>query len=178
MKEKRSLWDRPTAIIGVTGGIVFGLAAFVYAFFPAISSYLWCFYVGYFMTVVTGQDPKNFGKYIVCFLCGYFWAWCFWYGQDLFVMLGVTNWPAARALGDFTVTLIMLYVHLHLLRNTVANTPPLMFAAVATIFGNHGYWEHLPRAGASIFCGMAMALLCGMVNTAWIGAKKTKGLQQ
>lgn len=153
---------------------MFGVAAIIYAAFPAISNYLWCFYVGYFMTVITGADPKNFLKYIVCFACGYFWAYCFWYGQDLFIALGVTSWPLARGLGDLLVTFVMLYIHLHLLKNTIANTPPLMFAAVATIFGNHGYWEHLPKAGISVFCGMLFCLLCTLVTNAWGNAKKPK----
>lgn len=59
MEKRKTLWDRPTAIIALTGGIVFGVAAVIYAMFPAISNYLWCFYVGYFMTVITGQNPKN-----------------------------------------------------------------------------------------------------------------------
>lgn len=169
--EKKNFWNRSQAIWALMGGLVFGIAAVVYAAFPAISGYLWCFYVGYFMTVITGSKPQNFIKYVVCFACGYFWAWAFWYGTDIVTALGVTNYPLARGISDCIITIVMLYIHCHLLGNTIANTPPLMFAAVATIFGNHGFWEHLPKAGASLFCGMASCLICTILATAWINLK-------
>ena len=156
--------SKPTLISSIAGGIVFGIAALVYASLPEISNYLWCFYVGYFMTVITGADKKNFAQYCICFLCGYFWAFFFWYGTDILLYFGMTSYPLARGVSDFMVTLIMLYMHCHILKHTPANCPPLMFAAVATIFGNHGFWEHLTKAGVSLYSGMILCLLCGIAT--------------
>ncbi len=173
MKPEK-FWDKYKGIGALTAGIVFGIAGIVYAAFPAISGYLWCFYVGYFMTIITGCNPKNLPKYIFSFACGYGWAWLYWTGTDIFMHLGITNYVLARGVSDCVVTILLLYVHLHLLGKTPVNTPPLIFAAVATIFGCHGFYEHVGFAAPSLFIGMGSALICGVLTTAWINARKRK----
>ena len=67
---KLRAFDRPAGISALTCGIAFGIAAVIYAVIPALSGFLWCFYFGYGLTVATGANPKNFKRYIACFLCG------------------------------------------------------------------------------------------------------------
>lgn len=169
---KLRAFDRPAGISALTCGIAFGIAAVIYAVIPALSGFLWCFYFGYGLTVATGANPKNFKRYIACFLCGALWAIPYWYGTDWIMSLGVQNLLLARFITEFVLNTALVYVHLHLLKMSWASIPPCVFAGITTVFGAKGWIGNVPYCQLSLFLGMSFCLLATIAADRWIAWKQ------
>lgn len=122
--------------------------------------YLWCVYVGFFLTMAFGAAPRDLPNYLCSLLAGYVWAAVYVYLPQLLgeAMSGM----AASVVSEFAVTALLLFVHLRFLGQTWLNKVPAVFAAVATVFASGGLTS-IPMAAPSAVIGILMAL-----GTGWI----------
>ncbi|MDO4554600.1 MAG: DUF1097 family protein [Lachnospiraceae bacterium] len=159
MKEK--LFSKNVGVSSLVNGIAFALAVLVYQLVPTISSYQWCLYCGFLLTVAMGADKKKYPNYVVSLIAGYVWAFFYWNLGTWIMMAGVPR-LAALMIGELVCTTGLLYTHLHILKNTLANFPPYMFCAVATIYSTGGT-QNIPKCAISVFAGITLCIVYNML---------------
>ena len=146
--------------IAVTRGLAFALVTAVYIYIDnTLSGYLWCVYVGFFLSMALGAKNGKMFNYI---LIGYGWAF-------LYVNLG--GWLSAVfpvsvklciVIAEFVLTASLLFIHLKFLSNTKFNVIPAVFAAIATIYASGGYTS-APYCALSVVIGIVMAFTTGRI---------------
>ena len=149
--------------IAVTRGLAFALVTAVYIYMDnTLSGYLWCVYVGFFLSMALGAKKGAMLNYILSALIGYGWAF-------LYVNLG--GWLLAVfpvpvklciVIAEFVLTASLLFIHLKFLVNTKFNTVPAVFAAIATIYASGGYTA-APYCALSVVIGIVMAFTTGII---------------
>ncbi len=128
-----------------------------------LGGYLWCVYVGFFLTMAFGAKGEDLPRYLCSFLAGYVWAAVYVYLPEL--LGGFIPGAAATVVSEFVVTAGLLFLHLRFLSGTWLGKIPAVFAAVATVFASGGL-QNAPPAALSGCIGILMA--CG---TGWIIAR-------
>ncbi len=149
------------ARIALVRGTAFALVTGVYlAIGGAATGYLWCVYVGFFLTMAFGANRKELPNYLCSFLCGYGWAALYLYLPGVLMLLlpGI----AAYMLAELVATGSLLFLHLRFLGRTPFNRVPAIFAAVATVYA-FGTLSAAVPAGISGCVGILMAIGTGKV---------------
>ena len=95
-----------------------------------LGGYLWCVYVGFFLTMAFGAKGEDLPRYLCSFLAGYVWAAVYVYLPEL--LGGLMPGAAATVVSEFVVTAGLLFLHLRFLSGTWLGKIPAVFAAVAT----------------------------------------------
>ena len=148
--------------IAIVRGLAFALATALYFCLP-IQEYLWCVYVGFFLTMALGTDYKRMPSYICSLIAGYGWA---------FLYLNAGGWLAdilplevkvCVVIVEFFLTAGLLFIHLTFFAGGLLGTVPAVFAAVATIFATGQGISAAPACGASVIVGILMAF-----GTTWV----------
>ena len=148
--------------IAVVRGLAFALVTALYFCLP-IQDYLWCVYVGFFLTMALGTDYKRMPSYICSLISGYAWA---------FLYLNVGGWLAlilplpiqtCVIIVEFILTAGLLFIHLTFFAGGLLGTVPAVFAAIATIFACGQGMAAAPAAGASVIIGILMGF-----GTTWV----------
>ena len=149
--------------IAVTRGLAFALVTAVYIYMDnTLSGYLWCVYVGFFLSMALGAKNGKMFNYILSALIGYGWAF-------LYVNLG--GWLSSLlplslrlciVIAEFVLTASLLFIHLKFLSNTKLNVIPAVFAAIATIYASGGY-SAAPYCALSVVIGIVMAFATGRI---------------
>ena len=160
---ENKLSDKAIRNIASTRGCAFALVTAVYIYMDnALSGYLWCVYVGFFLSMALGAKKGKMLNYILSALIGYGWAF-------LYVNLG--GWLSnlfpfplkiCIVIAEFVLTASLLFIHLKLLSNTKFNTIPAVFAAIATIYASGGYTA-APYCALSVVIGIVMAFTTGII---------------
>jgi len=163
MTEPKTMTARRAGRIALVRGAAFALITGLYiAAGQPLSGYLWCVYVGFFLSVALGAEGKKWIGYAFSHLAGYAWA---------FLYMNLAGWAAASLGGDgriwtviceLLLTGCLLFCHLYLLQRTVFRTVPPVFAAVALVFA-FGGMRSAPLCAVSVLIGMAMAFVTGVI---------------
>lgn len=145
-------------------GTAFALVTAAYLLIGGrLGGFLWCVYVGFFLTMAFGADGRELPRCLCSFLAGYVWAAAYVYLPEL--LSGLMPEAAATVASEFVVTAGLLFLHLRFLSRTWLGKVPAVFAAVATVFASGGL-QSVPPAAVSGCIGILMA--CG---TGWIIAR-------
>ena len=81
-----------------------------------LGGYLWCVYVGFFLTMAFGAKGEDLPRYLCSFLAGYVWAAVYVYLPEL--LGGFMPGAAATVVSEFVVTAGLLFLHLRFLSGT------------------------------------------------------------
>ena len=160
---RRISMRRDRAIVtAAVRGVAFAAVTFAFISIPMLSGFLWCVYIGFFLTMAFGAKRDEYKNYLCSLLIGYLWA--FLYVNAHMFLEGVLGIPskAAIVLAEFVLTFILLFIHIKLLGNTPFNKIPAVFAAVATIFASGGT-ENTVYCAVSAAIGITMATLTEMI---------------
>lgn len=148
--------------IAIVRGLSFALVTAIYFCLP-IQNYLWCVYIGFFLTMALGTDYKKMPAYICSLIAGYGWA---------FLYLNAGSWLAAIlpvplnvciVIVEFILTAGLLFTHLTFFSGGLLGTVPAVFAAVATVFATGQGIGAAPACGGSVIIGILMAF-----GTTWV----------
>lgn len=157
----KRLFDADVAKGSVVNGIAFALTVLVYQLCPPVTSFQWCVYGGFLLCVALGGNKKKYLNYLCSIIAGYIWAFFYWNLGGWFMAAGMPKIPALM-LGEFICTIGLLYVHLHLLKNTWANVVPYCFLAVASIYATGGT-QNTWKCGISVIAGMTLCIIYNIV---------------
>lgn len=72
-----------------------------------LGGYLWCVYVGFFLTMAFGAKGEDLPRYLCSFLAGYVWAAVYVYLPEL--LGGLMPGAAATVVSEFVVTAGLLF---------------------------------------------------------------------
>ena len=108
-----------------------------------LGGYLWCVYVGFFLTMAFGAKGEDLPRYLCSFLAGYVWAAVYVYLPEL--LGGLMPGAAATVVSEFVVTAGLLFLHLRFLSGTWLGKIPAVFAAVVTVFASGGLQKRPAR---------------------------------
>ena len=147
--------------IALVRGAAFAIVTAVYLLIGGeFGGYLWCVYVGFFLTMAFGAAPQDLPNYLCSLLAGYVWAAVYVYLPR--ALGGIMPGGAASVVSEFAVTALLLFIHLRFLGRTWFNKVPAVFAAVATVFASGGL-ASIPLAAPSAVIGILMALGTGKI---------------
>lgn len=90
-----------------------------------LGGYLWCVYVGFFLTMAFGAKGEDLPRYLCSFLAGYVWAAVYVYLPEL--LGGLMPGAAATVVSEFVVTAGLLFLHLRFLSGTWLGKIPAVF---------------------------------------------------
>lgn len=96
---------------------------------------LWCMFAGYCTTYLFGASMKNFPKVVASYAVGVGWAFAYWYFYVLILMLGISH-AATMFIDVLVITIIIMYVHLTVLKNTWVGKIALLFPPVFALFAS------------------------------------------
>jgi len=148
--------------IAIVRGLAFAFVTALYLCLP-IEQYLWCVYVGFFLTMALGTDYQKLPSYICSLIAGYGWA---------FLYLNAGSWLTAVVpvpvnvcivIVEFILTAGLLFIHLTFFAGGLLSTIPAIFAAIATIFATGQGIGAAPACGFSVIAGILMAF-----GTTWV----------
>ena len=148
--------------IAVVRGLAFALVTAVYFCLP-IQDYLWCVYVGFFLTMALGTDYKRMPSYICSLLSGYAWAFLYLNAGGWLAMLLPLDVKVCVVIAEFILTAGLLFIHLTFFAGGLLGTVPAIFAAVATIFASGIGMSAAPAASISVIIGILMGF-----GTTWV----------
>ena len=148
--------------IAIVRGLAFALVTALYFILP-IQEYLWCVYVGFFLTMALGTDYKRMPSYICSLLSGYGWAFLYLYAGSWLALLLPLPVQVCVVIVEFILTGGLLFIHLTFFAGGLLGTVPAVFAAVATIFASGGGIVAAPACGGSVIIGILMAF-----GTTWV----------
>ena len=144
--------SRRAFVTAAVRGVAFALFTAV----PLFHGYLWCVYIGFFLTMAFGVKLPEYPNYLCSLLVGYVWAFAYVFGhqwlEDWFAMPSLL----ALSLSELVLTFLLLFVHLRFLSRTWFNKVPAVFAAIATVFAAGGI-QYVPLCALSAVIGISMA---------------------
>lgn len=149
-------------ITALVRGIAFALITLLYTVIPVLQGFLWCIYIGFFLTMAFGAKKKELPNYICSLLAGYIWSFGYVYGhvalESMFGMPTVASLP----ISELILTFLLIFVHLKFLGKTWLNKVPAVFAAVATVFAAGGI-DNIVLCAVSAIAGIAMAIITEVI---------------
>lgn len=148
--------------IAVVRGLAFALVTALYFVLP-LHDYLWCVYVGFFLTMALGTDYKRMPSYICSLLSGYAWAFLYLNAGGWIAMVLPLDIKVCVVIAEFILTAGLLLIHLTFFSGGLLGTVPAVFAAVATIFATGNGIAAAPACGISVIIGILMGF-----GTTWI----------
>lgn len=148
--------------IAIVRGLAFALVTALYFCLP-IQDYLWCVYVGFFLTMALGTDYKRLPSYICSLIIGYGWAFLYLNAGGWLALILPLDVKVCVVIVEFILTAGLLFIHLTFFSGTWLGTVPAVFAAVATIFACGQGMTAAPAAGISVIIGILMGF-----GTTWI----------
>lgn len=162
MRNHNKLPQSVINTIAVVRGLAFALVTALYFCLP-IQEYLWCVYVGFFLTMALGTDYKKMPSYICSLLAGYAWAFLYLNAGGWLALILPLPVNICIVITEFILTGSLLFIHLTFFSGTWLGTVPAIFAAVATIFACGKGMSAAPAAGTSVIIGILMGF-----GTTWI----------
>ena len=148
--------------IAVVRGLAFALVTALYFVLP-IQAYLWCVYVGFFLTMALGTDYKKMSSYICSLIAGYGWAFLYLNAGGWLAEIVPLEVKVCVVIAEFILTAGLLFIHLTFFAGGLLGTVPAVFAAVATIFATGQGIGAAPACGGSVIIGILMAF-----GTTWV----------
>lgn len=149
--------SRRAFVTAAVRGVAFALVTALVTAVPLFHGYLWCVYIGFFLTMAFGVKLPEYPNYLCSLLVGYVWAFAYVFGhqwlEDWFAMPSLL----ALSLSELVLTFLLIFVHLRFLSRTWLNKVPAVFAAIATVFAAGGI-QHLPLCALSAVIGISMAV--------------------
>ena len=154
---------RTSAIIAIVRGAAFALITGIYIQIPGpIHSYLWCVYIGFFLTMALGVPKQKYFHCIASLMCGYFWGFLYLNAAGWMSIFSPFSVTVNTVAAEFLLTSALLFIHLRFLSNTPFHIIPAIFAGVASLFAAGG-WESAPFCALSIVIGISMAYLTDLI---------------
>ena len=148
--------------IAIVRGLAFALVTALYFILP-IQEYLWCVYVGFFLTMALGTDYKRMPSYICSLIAGYAWAFLYLNAGGWLALILPFSVTICGVISEFILTAGLLFIHLTFFAGGLLGTVPAVFAAVATIFATGQGIGAAPACGGSVIAGILMAF-----GTTWV----------
>ena len=148
--------------IAIVRGLAFALVTALYFILP-IQEYLWCVYVGFFLTMALGTDYKRMPSYICSLIAGYGWAFLYLNAGGWLALILPFEVQVCVIISEFILTAGLLFIHLTFFAGGLLGTVPAVFAAVATIFATSQGIGAAPACGGSVIAGILMAF-----GTTWV----------
>ena len=155
MKDKAFVTD-------LVRGIAFALITLLYFLIPVANGFLWCTYIGFFLTMAFGARREDLPNYIFSMLAGYVWAIGYVYVPSILESMFKMPHIAAFTFSELILTFLLIFIHIKYLSKTWFNKVPAVFAAVATIFAAGGL-EKTAMCAVSAIAGIAMAIITEVI---------------
>ena len=149
-------------ITALVRGIAFAAITILYLGVPAFDGFLWCVYIGFFLTMAFGVKKQEYLNYVCSLLAGYVWAIGYVFGPGLLEASVQIPHIAAMAISELVLTFLLILIHVKYLHRTVLNKVPAVFAGVATIFASGGI-EHTALCAVSAVIGISMAVITEII---------------
>ena len=149
-------------ITALVRGIAFAAITILYLGVPAFDGFLWCVYIGFFLTMAFGVKKQEYLNYVCSLLAGYVWAIGYVFGPGLLEASVQILHIAAMAISELVLTFLLIFIHVKYLHRTVLNKVPAVFAGVATIFASGGI-EHTVLCAVSAVIGISMAVITEII---------------
>ena len=149
-------------ITALVRGIAFAAITILYLGVPAFDGFLWCVYIGFFLTMAFGVKKQEYLNYVCSLLAGYVWAIGYVFGPSLLEASVQIPHIAAMAISELVLTFLLIFIHVKYLHRTVLNKVPAVFAGVATIFASGGI-EHTVLCAVSAVIGISMAVITEII---------------
>ncbi len=162
MSKQNKLPQPVINTIAIVRGLAFALVTALYFILP-IQEYLWCVYVGFFLTMALGTDYKKMPAYICSLLSGYGWAFLYLNAGSWLSLALPFEVQVCVVISEFILTAGLLFIHLTFFSGGLLGTVPAVFAAVATIFATGEGMAAAPACGASVIIGILMGF-----GTTWV----------
>ena len=161
-KRERCMRKDRAFITAAVRGAAFALATIVFTVIPVFHGYLWCLYIGFFLTMAFGVKRQECLNYVCSLLAGYVWAFGYVYSPAWLEEWSHMPSVAALAVCELVLTFLLIYVHVKFLHATPLNKVPAAFAAIATVFASGGP-AHIPLCAVSAVLGILMAIVTEII---------------
>ena len=149
-------------ITALVRGIAFAVITILFMAIPVFHGFLWCVYIGFFMTMAFGVKKSEYLNYVCSLLAGYVWAFGYVYGPQLLEEAIHLPHIGAMAISELILTFLLIFIHVKFLHHTVLNKVPAVFAGVATVFAAGGIDQTILCA-ASAVVGISMAIVTEII---------------
>lgn len=149
--------NKQAFITAAVRGVAFALITALFTGAPLFQGFLWCVYIGFFLTMAFGVKAAEFPNYLFSLLAGYVWAIPYVYGHSWLEQMFGLSPLVALCLSELVLTFLLIYLHLRFLSKTWLNKIPAVFAGVATVFAAGGV-EQIPLCAVSAALGICMAV--------------------
>lgn len=149
--------SRRAFVTAAVRGVAFALVTALFTAVPLFHGFLWCVYIGFFLTMAFGVKLPEYPNYLCSLLVGYVWALAYVFGHQWLEAWFAMPSLLALSLSELVLTFLLIFVHLRFLSRTWLNKVPAVFAAVATVFAAGGI-QHLPLCALSAVIGISMAV--------------------
>lgn len=157
-------------ITALVRGIAFAVITVLFLAVPVLDGFLWCVYIGFFLTMAFGVQKLEYPNYVCSLLAGYVWAVGYVFGPGLLESALQMPHIPAMAVSELILTFLLIFVHVKFLHGTVLNKVPAVFAGVATIFASGGM-EHTLLCAVSAVIGISMAMVTEIIIVRICGQK-------
>ena len=144
--------SRRAFVTAAVRGVAFALVTALFTAVSLFHGYLWCVYIGFFLTMAFGVKLPEYPNYLCSLLVGYVWAFAYVFGHQWLEAWFAMPSLLALSLSELVLTFLLLFVHLRFLSRTWFNKVPAVFAAIATVFAAGGIQHAL-----SAVIGISMA---------------------
>ena len=126
--------SRRAFVTAAVRGVAFALVTALFTAVPLFHGYLWCVYIGFFLTMAFGVKLPEYPNYLCSLLVGYVWAFAYVFGHQWLEAWFAMPSLLALSLSELVLTFLLIFVHLRFLSRTWLNKVPAVFAAIATVF--------------------------------------------
>ena len=149
-------------ITALVRGIAFAVITVLFLGIPVFDGFLWCVYIGFFLTMAFGVKKQEYLNYVCSLLAGYVWALGYVFCPGLLETAAHMPHIAAMAISELVLTFLLIFIHVKFLHGTVLNKVPAVFAGVATIFAAGGI-QHTMLCAVSAVIGISMAVITEII---------------
>ena len=149
-------------ITALVRGIAFAVITVLFLWIPAFDGFLWCVYIGFFLTMAFGVKKQEYPNYVCSLLAGYIWSVGYVFCPGLLETMAHMPHIAAMAISELVLTFLLIFIHVKFLHGTVLNKVPAVFAGVATIFAAGGI-QHTVLCALSAVIGISMAVVTEII---------------
>lgn len=137
--------SRRAFVTAAVRGVAFALVTALFTAVPLFHGFLWCVYIGFFLTMAFGVKLPEYPNYLCSLLVGYVWALAYVFGHQWLEAWFAMPSLLALSLSELVLTFLLIFVHLRFLSRTWLNKVP-------------GGIQHLPLCALSAVIGISMAV--------------------
>ena len=110
--------SRRAFVTAAVRGVAFALVTALFTAVPLFHGFLWCVYIGFFLTMAFGVKLPEYPNYLCSLLVGYVWALAYIFGHQWLEARFAMPSLLALSLSELVLTFLLIFVHLRFLSRT------------------------------------------------------------